>query len=180
MYKERLSSLLKVNSIDINSVDEILYKTLVHCAFVIVCRSLSNDNNNKRIERDKFRNSSYKYKTTMQLVDKYVGCKFNEDDYSLLHSLLKAYFSKSNNRKRFERKFKQSLINKQMEVCPICGDDISISNSHLDHIVPWIYVGDEITDNYQMLCSSCNTKKGSSLNYELIMLLMNKRVQKTV
>ncbi|MBR5553923.1 MAG: HNH endonuclease [Clostridia bacterium] len=51
---------------------------------------------------------------------------------------------------------------------------MSSRTSHLDHIIPWDYVGDNLSDNYQMLCEICNTRKGTSTYFEISMLLLNK------
>jgi len=68
---------------------------------------------------------------------------------------------------------KMDLLSQQKYICPYCKEKISIKNSHLDHIVPWEYVGDELSGNYQMLCSRCNERKGASPLFELSMLLYN-------
>lgn len=32
---------------------------------------------------------------------------------------------------------------------------------HVDHIVPWDYVGDELENNKRVLCAACNRKKSN-------------------
>ena len=32
---------------------------------------------------------------------------------------------------------------------------------HVDHIVPWDYVGDELKNNKRVLCAACNRKKSN-------------------
>lgn len=36
---------------------------------------------------------------------------------------------------------------------------------HIDHVIPFSYTGDELNDNYQVLCSSCNEKKGNKVSF---------------
>lgn len=44
-----------------------------------------------------------------------------------------------------------------------CGRMIGIDEATVDHIVPWILGGKTDDDNAQILCSSCNSAKGSSI-----------------
>ena len=77
-------------------------------------------------------------------------------------------------RKKFDDEFREALTQKQNNKCAVCGKNILSRTSHLDHIIPWDYVGDNLSDNYQMLCETCNTRKGTSTYFEISMLLLNK------
>ena len=67
-------------------------------------------------------------------------------------------------------------------ICAICGKPVDMSlkfphpmSASVDHIIPWDYVGDCLKDNYQMLCETCNTRKGSSTYFEIAMTLLNRK-----
>lgn len=77
---------------------------------------------------------------------------------------------KSTFRKRVDEITRKSLFLKQDCKCAICGKNIDVS-SPIDHIIPFKYVGDELANNLQMLCKSCNDKKNASLDYQIRFLL---------
>lgn len=45
--------------------------------------------------------------------------------------------------------------------CPCCRADISTGKNHIDHIIPLASGGRNIDENVQLLCVTCNTKKGA-------------------
>ena len=51
--------------------------------------------------------------------------------------------------------------------CAICNCEIDENSSHLDHIVPFKMVGDELENNLQLLCGECNLSKSGSINFYL-------------
>ena len=77
---------------------------------------------------------------------------------------------KSTFRKRVDEITRKSLFLKQDCKCAICGKNIDVS-SPIDHIIPFKYVGDELANNLQTLCKSCNDKKNASLDYQIRFLL---------
>ena len=46
--------------------------------------------------------------------------------------------------------------------CALCGIELSITNFHADHIVPYSQSGKTTLDNGQALCAACNLKKGAA------------------
>ena len=51
--------------------------------------------------------------------------------------------------------------------CVVCGElfDKDLSKVHIDHIIPWMLVGDELKNNYQCLCETCNECKSAHTDY---------------
>ena len=49
----------------------------------------------------------------------------------------------------------------------ICGEPLGpvMAKIHVDHIIPWKLVGDELNDNYQALCETCNECKSARTDY---------------
>lgn len=78
-----------------------------------------------------------------------------------------AHLRKSDKRKRFTTEYKQELYNKQKGKCMVCGEPLGndFSKIHIDHIIPWVLVGDEIPNNYQCLCETCNESKSCHTDY---------------
>ena len=51
----------------------------------------------------------------------------------------------------------------EMRVCPGCGRPHYRDAFHIDHIVPKSKGGPDVDSNLQLLCGSCNTKKGNRM-----------------
>ena len=173
MNTHNVETLIELNNIDKKDFEEKLYNTMILGVFEALCKDIKKSHT-KIEEKEKYRKSNDKVAVTKRIVKKYVGCYLKDEDYERLSILLKAYFSKSNTRKVFDIQYKTKILNKQNNKCNVCGKKINYEDSHLDHIIPWDYVGDELEDNYQMLCETCNKRKGTSTYFEISMMLMNK------
>lgn len=169
-----LSSLLKRNEIKEPVFEEKLYNTLILGVFEAICKDI-NKKGLKTEEKERFRKASDKTIATKRLVSKYIGCSLSDTEYSIIAKYLTAFFSKASFRKSFDNDYKIEMLQHQKHRCKICNTNIDLSNSHLDHIIPFNYVGDELSNNYQMLCETCNTRKGSSMYFEISMLLLNRK-----
>ena len=168
-----IDTLLELNSIDKTQFDEKLHQTMILGVFEVLCKDIKKAKS-KVEEKEKYRKSMDKVAVTKRIVKKYAGCSLEEEDYEEVSRLLRAFFVKSNTRKQFDVNYRKNLIELQNHRCNICGKKINIKEAHLDHIIPWDYVGDEIEDNYQMLCEICNKRKGTSAYFEISMMLLNK------
>lgn len=173
MSIDNVNKLLCLNGIDHELFQEKLYRTLLLGVFEAICKDIKKQNK-KTAERELFRKRENKSTAAKSLVNRYVGCSLTDDGYTYIAKLLAAYFSAGDPRKHFDESFRSMILNKQSGKCAICGKSIDSTGSHLDHIIPWDYVGDCLSDNYQMLCETCNTRKGSATYFELSMLLLNK------
>lgn len=174
MYKDKIKKILANNIIDEEIFDKKLYNTLLLGIFEAICKDIKKSNTYIE-EKEKYRKNPDKTSATRLLVKRYVNCMLDDDDYEILEKYFRAYFQKDGRRKNFDDQFRLKLLNEQNYKCNICGKQIDNSSSHLDHIVPWDYVGDCLEDNYQMLCGTCNTRKGASTYYEIAMTLLNRR-----
>lgn len=56
---------------------------------------------------------------------------------------------------------KRTVYTQQNGVCPVCGEKFDIKDMEGDHITPWCEGGKTVIENLQMLCKSCNRKKGA-------------------
>lgn len=61
----------------------------------------------------------------------------------------------------------KDIVNKLLDLqkgkCRICKTKINTGNMHLDHITPISKGGPNIDSNVQLLCPTCNLKKGAKL-----------------
>ena len=53
------------------------------------------------------------------------------------------------------------LFKLQSGKCAYCKSDLKVTGKHLDHIMPLVKGGANSDRNVQLLCPSCNTKKGA-------------------
>ena len=80
------------------------------------------------------------------------------------------FFRKKDYRVIYPQKIRTDLLHQQHCHCAICNELIT-DHAELDHIIPWKYVGDELDNNLQLLCFTCNRSKKASPLYQLRMLL---------
>lgn len=63
------------------------------------------------------------------------------------------------NLRAFDKRDKMAAYIKQDGICPICGQHFEFKEMEGDHIKPWSKGGHTTSDNCQMLCKDCNSKK---------------------
>lgn len=121
----------------------------------------------KKKVRKLYSESTDKLITTKVLIKNKFNFDLNEEDAFLMNEWIQANLRKSDKRKRFTSDFKQDLYNKQKGKCMVCGEPLGndFSKIHIDHIIPWVLVGDEIPNNYQCLCETCNESKSCHTDY---------------
>ena len=78
-----------------------------------------------------------------------------------------ANLNKKDKRANLSLELKQKLFSQQNGKCLICGESLGLdwSKIHIDHIIPWSLVGDELDNNYQDLCNYCNENKNDRIDY---------------
>lgn len=128
---------------------------------------MNRDNNFKQHVRKLFLQSTDVLITTKVLISGSFDFNLDEDDSMLMSSWFKAYFQKNDRRKPFTIEFKKRLYVAQHGICMVCGEPLGndMSKIHVDHIIPWMLVGDELKDNYQCLCETCNECKSAHTDY---------------
>lgn len=65
------------------------------------------------------------------------------------------------NIRKFTDSQKRSAYERQCGKCAVCGKAFAFEEMHGDHKVPWSKGGHTLPDNLQMLCRTCNLKKGA-------------------
>lgn len=137
--------------------------------FKTFCEKNASFDSQQRI-RNIYCYSSDIVKITQNLFLNETGEKITDAESMKLYALVMAFLKKNPYRKNISDSIKQSLLNTQDHKCAICGEQIDI-HAHIDHIVPFKYVGDELENNYQMLCTSCNLKKNANIDFQIRFLL---------
>lgn len=125
-------------------------------------------------DKQKLRNifyfSSCKVKTTINMFQNEMKIVLTEDEAKYMLELIQAYLNKSTFRKKVDNFVRNELLVKQNHKCAICSCYMD-NNAHLDHIIPFKYVGDELKNNYQLLCPNCNRIKNVNMDYQLKYLI---------
>lgn len=173
MYNRKTLDLLALNGIDVEFFNHKLHKTLLLGVFEVVCKEIKKQGA-KTLERASFRKFKDKTIPTKRIIKQYAGCELSSDDYEEMAALLGAFFNTGDPRKKYDAIYREQLTKKQNGRCAICKANITAKSAHLDHIIPWDYVGDQLDNNYQMLCETCNERKGTAAYFEFSMLLLNK------
>lgn len=152
-----LEALLAVNGIDIEQGQQALYEALRMQCFASVCDVLREDQSVYLQALQAFRKRMNPAAFAKEMVLTHCGCKLDEESCEALGNLFVSFFRKDNIRVSYPDSLRKQLAQQQNEGCAICDQSITYK-SDLDHIIPWIYVGDTLTDNLQLLCHKCNSK----------------------
>ena len=67
-------------------------------------------------------------------------------------------------RKAFPKAIKLELFKEQKEKCMYCGRKPGMDLMHIDHKTPFSKGGSDLKKNLQVLCGTCNTRKGDLNN----------------
>ena len=68
-----------------------------------------------------------------------------------------------NHPRRFGKSQRMAIYLNSDGKCQLCQAPITLSDFHVDHIVPWSKGGPTTLSNAQALCSSCNLSKSSTM-----------------
>ena len=61
----------------------------------------------------------------------------------------------------FPEDIKLAVYERQLGICPLCGQHFEFEEMEGDHITPWRDGGRTVEENCQMLCRDCNRRKGA-------------------
>ena len=137
--------------------------------FKAFCENNSSVAAKQRI-RNIYNNSSDASATTYSLICNELQVSLSTEECKRMRELIAAYLSKNEHRLKIPDSVTKKLLNDQNDKCAICEGHVD-EHSHVDHIVPFKYVGDKLNNNYQLLCDKCNLKKNASLDYQIRFML---------
>ena len=133
--------------------------------FLKYCERYSTPSDLQKLRNIYFRTNN-PVNTTKAIATRDFDADLTLESAQRLHELVMAHLKKTNYRRQIPIIERNQLLKKQDYKCAICNHPIDM-HAHADHIVPFKYVGDELDDNLQMLCSECNTKKNASLFFQI-------------
>lgn len=163
---DKLNGILLRNKISIQDYNRVSYECILLSIFVQLCNILD-DVNKRKLLREKIR-------TGTRMGERYIYSNFIKDNLHLdlddeeltyLSKLLEANLNKLPKRKNISEETRLNILKLNNNQCRYCGKKIEGKDEgHLDHIIPFYYVGDELgVDNLQLLCESCNKSKNASV-----------------
>lgn len=80
----------------------------------------------------------------------------------ILNEIFGGLFEKRDKQRRFTKQQRELIWHSQeVKRCAICNKTLTWDNFTIDHIRPWSKAGPTTIDNAQLLCSSCNSRKGN-------------------
>lgn len=114
--------------------------------------------------------STDRTRTIMRIFEDRFQFSLSPQQAERMLELVEAFFSKKSYRLPIPQTVRLQLLDQQGNKCAFCGCDVG-DHDPVDHIVPFKYVGDELQDNYQVLCSLCNSRKNARMDYQIRFLL---------
>lgn len=138
-----------------------------------ICKKMDSDIKYKTRISQLYKESYNEEVTTRSIIEKETGYVVSDQYAKVISQWMKARLRKKNSRNGIPFTIKKELFIKQNGRCVICGCELGSnwSKIHVDHIVPWDLVGDELEDNFQDLCEKCNEEKNASTNYIFLRMI---------
>ena len=142
-------------------------KTLLMLELEKLCNKMRHSAEFDAYVRTLYRQSYDDQITTTVLFQREFDTIIAAEDIATMTKWVNAHLKKLPSRKPISDDIKRALVRNQSGKCQICNCEISATSSdcHVDHIVPWVLVGDELDNNLQALCGNCNEKKNANVSY---------------
>lgn len=157
MNKEwQIADLPGLNNIPNEDYQFAIHFSTISFAIGHLC-DLLNDNSirNPLFRECKTRNRSA---VIQKFIHKYISTSMSEKDFNFIESIIELKMN-GDIRKPPTKEQKDKLLKSAKNRCACCNCEISSDNCHIDHIIPFSWVGDQLHSNYQPMCSTCNKMK---------------------
>lgn len=114
-----------------------------------------------------FRQTHNECETIRAIIKRELSYDLSTEEAEIMQPWFFANLKKNKIRKPISTETKQALCESQNWECAICGEKLGndLSKIHVDHIIPFVLVGDELENNYQALCPFCNSCKSAHTDY---------------
>lgn len=170
---DRLESFLKRNKISKRDLAEAIHTDILQTLLGRVCEFCKSPSNFRRV-KERFLTNQNDVETSGNIVKYITGYTLESDDCNWMTKCILAFLNSRGKGRdpSITKKYKNTLWESQHHKCAYCGKELSIKEFHVDHIIPFDYVGDELAGNYQGLCKRCNSEKtnhvGLALKYKIL------------
>ena len=169
-----LAEIIHLNNINEEVLYDALHKDILESILSEICEYMKADDSSYISVKKIYHRNINDIDAIKQIVQNVCHLSLPEQDLEWLNKCVKAFMKKKPHRKQFSNALRQELWNKQDKRCRICGKEILAEDGHIDHIVPWDYVGDELDNNYQVLCPDCNLHKSNHVALAILSLIFSK------
>lgn len=160
---QRIQKILEMNGIRGDVLEQALYQDIRETFLGEICAYMKSGEARYVEIRKIYYRTSDDLLAARKIVRKVCGGTLPDVDLMWLDRCIKAYFHKRPRRRPISEAERTYLWRTQGERCAICGRAAALREIHVDHIVPWDYVGDELPDNLQVLCPDCNERKNNRM-----------------
>ena len=174
MTNKLLQEFLDLNNLTFDELAESIHMDIREAILKELCDFMRESNENEAFVKKVYRQRSDSIVSTKLLVSQIAHCNLGEEDLVWMDKCIHAYFNKKDKRINLKQ-VGIGLWNSCKTHCEICGKPVTIDALNVDHVIPWDYVGDELQDNYQILCEHCNKSKGANVSQALEKLIFNKK-----
>lgn len=170
----QLVKIIELNNTNEEVLFDALHRDILESILSEICEYMKENDSDYISMRKIYFRSSNDIDAIKQIVQNVCHLSLPEQDLEWLNNCVKAFMNKKTHRNQLSSALRRELWNQQGKKCSICGKEISAEEGHVDHIVPWDYVGDELDNNYQVLCSDCNLHKSNHVALAVHSLIFNK------
>lgn len=169
-----LAEIIQLNNTNEEVLFDALHMDILESILSEICEYMKENDSYYISVRKIYYRSANDIDAIRQIVKKVCNLSLPEQDLLWLNNCVKAFMKKKPYRKQFSDDLRQELWVRQGKKCRICGKEIAPGDGHIDHMVPWDYVGDELDNNYQVLCSNCNLHKSNHIALAVHSLIFKK------
>ena len=146
---QKIQKILEMNGIGGDVLEQALYQDIRETFLEEICAYMKSSEARYVEIRRIYYHTSDDLLAVGKIVRKVCGGALPDEDLMWLDRCIKACFHKRPRRRPIPEAERERLWRGQGGCCAICGRMTALREVHVDHIVPWVYVGDELEDNLQ-------------------------------
>lgn len=173
MNQKSLNEFLELNNLNFNQLRESVYKDILEAILNKIFYFMKKNKSNEIYIKGIYRKRLDQILSTKLILKEITHCSLPKEDLIWLNKCLQAHFKKKDRRKSLKQIGIDLWLNGQKN-CKICGKHLNVNEINVDHVIPWDIVGDELENNYQILCEHCNKSKGAHISQTLEKIIFNK------
>ena len=174
MDADKIQEFLDLNNLTYDQLATSIHMDIREAVLKVICDFIDKNSENKTMVKNIYRQRADSVVSTKLVVLQIAHCKLSHEDLVWMDKCIHAHFEKKENRKNLKQ-IGICMWNSGKKNCEICGVPVTLENLNVDHIIPWDYVGDELQNNYQILCEHCNKTKSKNVSQALEKLIFYKK-----
>lgn len=166
---------LEINNLNIENFYNIINEYMIYEIFSAIDKHLIETNSKLSLKKQLLNceNKDERLEIVNVLIKKVLRINATIKQQEKILEILYAYYRKSLKRKNISNEIKNKLYIQQNGLCSVCKSPLKNNNIEYDHKLPFYYVGDELSNNDQLLCKSCNRQKLNKYDFIIKKCLFN-------